>query len=98
MAVLVTDFTLSREFLGPFSLCPISSKFDMWDVRGYFPLALQWSSTGAEHGMIKQCRSSNCSLVSVLLWGTETKQLLLSLYSAGIQKLKVFLMHCFACW
>lgn len=47
-----------------------------------FPL--QWSSTGPEHG------------ISILLWGTENKQPLLSLYSAGVQKLKVFLMHCFA--
>lgn len=80
--------------LGTFSLIPSLQSLTCGMCMDIFPL--QWSSTGPEHGTMKQCRSSNCSLVSVLLWGTETKQLLLSLYSAGIQKLKVFLMHCFA--
>lgn len=65
---------------GPFSLHPISSKFDKWNLHGYFPLALPQSGTGPEHCTMRQCRSSNCSLVYILQWDTETKSVLDALF------------------
>lgn len=73
-------FYLVLWVLGAFSLCAISSKFDMWNLHGYFPLALQWSSTGPEHCTMRQCRSNNRSLVYILLWDMETNGVLDTLF------------------